>query len=79
MISDHYVTIVGNEFDMRFVYCASCICYMLNDWGKVDKKLMGDYILKSIVSITGASLSSSVAYKIILQFTAIRRRCESTL
>lgn len=42
---------------MRFVYCAACICHMLNDWGKVSKAAMGEYILSSIVSagILGSS------------------------
>lgn len=43
-------SIEGNEYDMRFVYCACCICYMLNDWGQVNKSAMGKYILDSIVS-----------------------------
>lgn len=43
-------TVEGNEHDMRFVFCASAICYMLDDWGKVNKQLMADYIKKSIVS-----------------------------
>lgn len=43
-------TVEGNEHDMRYVFCAAAICYMLNDWGKVDKKLMADFIKKSIVS-----------------------------
>ncbi|XP_058448420.1 geranylgeranyl transferase type-1 subunit beta [Malaya genurostris] len=41
-------TIEGSEHDMRFVYCAAAICAMLNDWGKVDKRKMADYIMKSI-------------------------------
>lgn len=41
---------VGNEFDMRFVYCACCICFMLDEWGTVDKNLMSQYIMNSIVS-----------------------------
>lgn len=41
-------SIEGNEFDMRFVYCACCICFMLNDWGRVNKSAMGKYILDSI-------------------------------
>lgn len=44
-------SIEGNEHDMRFVYCAAAICYMLNDWGTVDKKLMANYIKNSIVRI----------------------------
>lgn len=43
-------SVEGNEFDMRFVYCACCICYMLNDWGRVNKTQMGQYILSSLVS-----------------------------
>lgn len=45
-------SVEGNEYDMRFVYCACCICYMLNDWGQVDKSSMGRYITDSIVSVT---------------------------
>lgn len=44
-------SIEGNEHDMRFVYCAAAICFMLNEWGSVDKKLMADYIKKCIVSV----------------------------
>ena len=41
-------TVQGSEQDMRFVYCAACICTMLNDWGTVDKQRMRDYILSSV-------------------------------
>lgn len=40
----------GNEHDMRFTYCAASICAILNDWGKVDKIKMKDYIINSLVS-----------------------------
>lgn len=43
-------SVEGNEHDMRFVYCAAAICFMLDEWGSVDKKLMADYIKKCIVS-----------------------------
>lgn len=49
-------SVEGNEHDMRFVYCASAICYMLNDWGTVDKKRMAKYILDSTVSSNSKSL-----------------------
>lgn len=42
-------SVEGNEYDMRFVYCAAAICAMLNDWGTVNKEKMAEYILKSIV------------------------------
>lgn len=44
-------TIDGSEHDMRFVYCAAAICAMLNDWGRVDRRKMAEYIQKSIVSV----------------------------
>lgn len=41
----------GSENDMRFVYCASCICYMLDNWSGMDMKKAIDYIRRSMVSI----------------------------
>lgn len=41
-------TVEGSEQDMRFVYCAACICTMLDDWGTVDKRRMKAYILSSV-------------------------------
>jgi prenyltransferase beta subunit len=45
-------TLSGCESDMRFVYCAACISYMLNDWSGFDIERATNYIIKSIVSIT---------------------------
>lgn len=42
--------IEGVENDMRFVYCAACISYILDDWSGVNVELMMDFILNSIVS-----------------------------
>lgn len=44
----------GSENDMRFVYCASCICYMLNNWSGMDMKKAINYIRRSMVSDTGS-------------------------
>ncbi|VVC96985.1 geranylgeranyl transferase type-1 subunit beta [Leptidea sinapis] len=41
-------TLSGCESDMRFVYCAACISYMLNDWSGFNIKRATDYIIKSI-------------------------------
>lgn len=41
-------TLQGNEHDMRFVYCAACICYMLDDWTGVNIDKMVEYIRRSI-------------------------------
>ncbi|CAM9419958.1 geranylgeranyl transferase type-1 subunit beta [Lampetra fluviatilis] len=38
----------GSENDMRFVYCASCICYMLDDWSGMDLQKTIDYIQNSL-------------------------------
>ena len=36
---------------MRFVFCASCICYMLDDWSGMDVEKASYYIKQSLVSI----------------------------
>lgn len=41
-------TKAGSENDMRFVYCASCICFMLKDWSGMDVDKTIDYIVKSM-------------------------------
>ena len=40
----------GSEYDMRFVYCACCICHMLNDWSGIDVDKAVSYIVQSLVS-----------------------------
>lgn len=42
-----------SENDMRFVYCAACICYILNDWSGMDVDKAARYIKNSLVSIQG--------------------------
>ena len=44
-------TIDGSENDMRFVYCACCISYMLQDWSGIDKDRAVKFIQASLVSI----------------------------
>lgn len=41
-------TLSGCESDMRFVYCAASISYMLNDWSGFDIARATKYIMKSI-------------------------------
>ncbi|CAH2087485.1 unnamed protein product [Euphydryas editha] len=41
-------TLSGCESDMRFVYCAACISYILNDWSGFNIKRATDYIINSI-------------------------------
>jgi len=40
----------GSENDMRFVYCAACICTMLDDWSGMDVEKATQYILSSQVN-----------------------------
>lgn len=40
----------GTESDMRFVYCAASICYILDDWSGMDVERTKDFIMNSIVS-----------------------------
>jgi geranylgeranyl transferase type-1 subunit beta len=44
---------MGSECDMRFLYCACAISYMLDDWTGVDTDKAVSYI-KSCVSFDGA-------------------------
>ncbi|XP_045538812.1 geranylgeranyl transferase type-1 subunit beta [Papilio machaon] len=41
-------TLSGCESDMRFVYCAACISYILNDWSGFNVEKATDYIIKSM-------------------------------
>ena len=42
-------TAEGSENDMRFVFCACCVCYILKDWSGMDRDKTVDYIKKSQV------------------------------
>ncbi|GAU17803.1 hypothetical protein TSUD_171920 [Trifolium subterraneum] len=37
--------LTGGETDLRFVYCAAAICFMLDNWSGMDKEKVKDYIL----------------------------------
>mmetsp|Transcript_128191 Transcript_128191/g.256015 ORF Transcript_128191/g.256015 Transcript_128191/m.256015 type:complete len:455 (+) Transcript_128191:174-1538(+) len=43
----HGISSLDSENDMRFVYCAACICYMLDLWSAVDVERMAQFILSS--------------------------------
>lgn len=38
----------GSENDMRFIYCACCISYILDDWTGIDQEKVTNYIKKSL-------------------------------
>ena len=38
----------GGENDMRFLYCAACICFMLNDWSGMNLESAVEYVISSI-------------------------------
>lgn len=40
-------TALGSESDMRFIYCACCVCYILNDWSPIDQDRAAQFILQS--------------------------------
>ncbi|KAL3866453.1 hypothetical protein ACJMK2_043749 [Sinanodonta woodiana] len=49
----YYPVPEGSENDMRFVYCASCISYILDDWSGMDVERAVQYI-KNSMSYEGA-------------------------
>eukprot|EP00262_Sarcandra_glabra_P015816 TRINITY_DN496_c0_g6_i1.p1 TRINITY_DN496_c0_g6~~TRINITY_DN496_c0_g6_i1.p1 ORF type:complete len:432 (-),score=56.79 TRINITY_DN496_c0_g6_i1:286-1581(-) len=36
---------IGAEKDLRFVFCAAAVCFMLDNWGGMDKEKAKEYIL----------------------------------
>lgn len=52
-----FCPIVGEESDMRFVYCAASICFLLKDWTSVNVDLMVDYIQSCLASVNQISFS----------------------
>jgi len=41
-------SVEADECDMRFVFCASTICYILDDWSGMDVDKATDFIVKSV-------------------------------
>lgn len=41
----------GTESDMRFLYCAAAICYMLDDFSGMDVDKAAQFIVDSMVCI----------------------------
>lgn len=39
-------TDTGAEMDLRFIYCAAAICFMLNNWSGMDREKAKEYILR---------------------------------
>ncbi|EEF30079.1 geranylgeranyl transferase type I beta subunit, putative [Ricinus communis] len=37
---------IGAETDLRFIYCAAAICFMLEDWSGMDKEQAKEYIVR---------------------------------
>lgn len=44
-----FATAEGSENDMRFIFCASSISYMLNDWNGMNVENAVKYIKDSLV------------------------------
>lgn len=49
IVSSFYALPEGSENDIRFIYCAASICYMLDDWSGMDTRKAIDYIRGSLV------------------------------
>ncbi len=53
-----FATAEGSENDMRFVYCAACICYILQDWSGMDILHTLDYMKASLVSLVKQNMTT---------------------
>lgn len=49
LVCSFYALPEGSENDIRFIYCAASICYMLDDWSGMDTRKAIDYIKGSLV------------------------------
>lgn len=60
----------GSESDMRFLYCAASICYILNDWSGMNTEKAAEFILKSIVSLSVVRFNdlNQIVHKISIKF-----------
>ena len=41
-------TLEGGECDMRYVYCACCVCYILDEWSYVDRSRIIEFVKRSV-------------------------------
>ena len=44
-------TFDGSENDVRFLYSAACICYILDDWSAMNKEKAAKFILKCLFNV----------------------------
>lgn len=49
LVCSFYALPEGSENDIRFIYCAASICYMLDDWSGMDTRKAIEYIKGSLV------------------------------
>jgi len=43
-----FISSISGESDMRFIYCAVAICYILNDFSSINQEKMLEYIMNSL-------------------------------
>ncbi|XP_048384229.1 geranylgeranyl transferase type-1 subunit beta [Stegostoma tigrinum] len=70
-----YAVPEGSENDMRFVYCATCICYMLNDWSGMNTQKAVEYIRKSMSYDSGLAQGAGLESHGGSTFCAIASLC----
>lgn len=64
-------SIDGTESDMRFLFCAASVCYILDDWSGMDTERAIDFILKSIVSFFFAKNRTTGPISIFFSHTTV--------
>ncbi|XP_057979794.1 geranylgeranyl transferase type-1 subunit beta isoform X2 [Malania oleifera] len=53
---------IGAETDLRFIFCAAAICFMLGNWSGMDKEKAKEYILNCHVCTLSCSLAVLQCY-----------------
>lgn len=64
--SSFFSTRGGSENDMRFMYCAAAICYILQDFSAINMNSAVQYVLNSMVSAQAVLFDSILFLMVIL-------------
>lgn len=59
----------GGENDMRFIYCACCISYILDDWQGINIEKATEYIRNSLVGYVTFLQYDVVVRKSVVSFS----------
>lgn len=69
----------GGDSDMRFVYSACCVSFILDDWSAMDTRKAVDFVKSSLVSHRSAHFLSILGRLPFVMFTLMLYMCRDTM